>query len=54
MIRADGQLQRRSVVNVGMAVLRRAQHVGGNGQCEEASSRIENLDTVKKSAGIVI
>ena len=27
MIRADGQLQRRSVVNVAMALLRRAQHV---------------------------
>ena len=27
MIRADEQLQRRSVVDVGIAVLRRAQHV---------------------------
>lgn len=27
MIRADEQLQRRSVVNVGTALLRRAQHI---------------------------
>ena len=58
MIRADGQLQRRSAVDVDMGLLRQSQHVeewvGEKPASEQASSRIAGLNAVARNVTIIV